>query len=287
MKDGLIISALSMVPKKPVARFMGWSARLSLPRFIHRLLIRYFVWKYDVNLEECQGGIDDFDSLSEFFIRRLKEGRREIDRSEDIVVSPVDGRVHAFGRIENGKFFQSAEQNGSVEELLGEATEDFDPKRYQNGSFAIIYLSPQDYHRVHLHLEGDLLAVRYMPGKLWPVFPAATRKIPHLFDRNERMVFSFLHGERRSISAMIGAFGVGRMRTDLFDVTTKIKNTVEERKFNKPLSLERAGEIGRFELGSTVVLFFNSSGVFWNIEKGDKVVLGQKIAMFGEDSIPN
>lgn len=287
MKDGLIISALSIVPKKPVARFMGWSARLSLPRFIHRLLIRYFVWKYDVNLEECQGGIDDFNSLSEFFIRSLKEGRREIDRSENIVVSPVDGRVHAFGRIENGKFFQSAEQNGSVEELLGEATEDFDPKRYQNGSFAIIYLSPQDYHRVHLHLEGDLLAVRYMPGKLWPVFPAATRKIPHLFDRNERLVFSLSHGSRKSISAMIGAFGVGRMTTDLFDITTNTGGAGEDKKFNDPPFLERAGEIGRFELGSTVVLFFDSSAVHWNIEKGAKVILGQKIAVLGEDSIFN
>ena len=102
MKDGLIISALSMIPKKPVARLMGRSARISLPRFLHRLLIRYFIWKYDVNLEECQGGIEDFNSLSDFFIRKLKEGRRLVDNTENAIVSPVDGRVHAFGNIKDG-----------------------------------------------------------------------------------------------------------------------------------------------------------------------------------------
>ena len=129
MKDGLIISALSVIPKKPVARLMGRSARISLPRFLHRLLIRYFVWKYDVNLEECQGDIEDFNSLSEFFIRQLKEGRRAIDSRENAIVSPVDGRVHAFGNIVEGVFFQSAEQNGSVQELLGEESESFDSSR--------------------------------------------------------------------------------------------------------------------------------------------------------------
>ena len=283
MKDGLIISALSMVPKKPVARLMGRSARIALPRFLHRLLIRYFVWKYDVNLEECQGGIEDFNSLSEFFIRRLKEGRRLVDAAQNAIVSPVDGRVHAFGNIREGIFFQSAEQNGSVEELLGEKSDRFDHARYHNGSFAIIYLSPQDYHRVHLHREGELQSVRYAPGKLWPVFPAAARKIPHLFDRNERLVFSFLHGEKTSISALIGAFGVGRMTTDWSEVVTNTGTPASEKSYTEPPFLERGIEIGRFELGSTVVLIFEDAELEWKIEKGQKVQLGQQIAVWADD----
>lgn len=280
MKDGLIISALSMIPKKPVARLMGRSARISLPRFFHRLLIRYFIWKYDVNLEECQGEIEDFNSLSDFFIRKLKEGRRVVDITENAIVSPVDGRVHAFGNIKNGIFFQSAEQNGAVAELLGGDAEHFNSAKYHNGSFAIIYLSPQDYHRVHLHKEGALQSVRYAPGKLWPVFPAATRKIPHLFDRNERLVFSFSHGAKTSISALIGAFGVGRMTTDWSEVITNTGTPAEEKIFKEPPFLERSAEIGRFELGSTVVLIFEDADLNWKLQKGEKVQLGQQIALW-------
>lgn len=283
MKDGLIISALSIIPKKPVARLMGRSARISLPRFLHRLLIRYFVWKYDVNLEECQGGIEDFNSLSEFFIRRLNDESRVIDNTENAIVSPVDGRVHAFGNIHEGVFFQSAEQNGSVQELLGKESAHFDSSKYKNGSFAIIYLSPQDYHRVHLHKEGELSSVRYVPGKLWPVFPAATRKIPHLFDRNERLVFSFQHEGHCSISALIGAFGVGRMTTDWSEVVTNTGTPAAEKNYSQPPFLERGVEIGRFELGSTVVLLFEKSGLNWKLQKGQKLKLGEPIALWNDD----
>lgn len=282
MKDGFIISVLSVIPKKPVARFMGWSARISLPRFFHKILVRYFVWKYDVNLEECQGEIEDFNSLSEFFVRALKDGRRTIAEDSDVIVSPVDGRVHAVGRIKKGAFFQSAEQNGSVSELLGaelfdEKSEYFDPKDYQDGMFAIIYLSPQDYHRVHNHREGQLKAARYLPGKLWPVFPAATRKIAHLFDRNERLVFAIQEGERKTISAMIGAFGVGRMTSSFVDTISNEKAKQLPKQIVIDTALARAQEIGQFELGSTVVILCNYD-VDWNIAIGEKLQLGQKIA---------
>ena len=100
MKDGLIISILSIIPKNAVTRIMGRSARIRLPRVLHRLLIRWFIWKYKVNLDECEQNLDSFNSLSDFFLRQLKPGVRNILTSDDTWASPVDGTVHAFGKIE-------------------------------------------------------------------------------------------------------------------------------------------------------------------------------------------
>lgn len=281
MKDGLIISTLSILPKKPIARFMGWNARLSLPKPFHRLLIQYFVWKYEINLEECNGEIDDFSSLSDFFIRTLKDGRRPIATDEQTLISPVDGRVHTFGKIVNGEFKQYDGQMGAVSEMLGRAQDDKSSQRYQDGDFIIIYLSPQDYHRVHSHEGGTLKEIQYQPGQLWPVFPVATKKIAHLFDRNERLVFHLAHPNRNteSVISMIGAFGVGRMTTDWNPVITNNNTPQQDITINK--DIQRGQEIGRFELGSTVVLFFEPNQIAeWKVESGQKVQLGEGIATF-------
>ena len=281
MKDGIIISLLSILPKNKIARFMGVSARIELPQFMHRLLIRFFVWKYKINLEECNGDIDDFKSLSEFFIRTLKDGRRQIETRPEFLASPVDGRVHTFGKIVNGEFEQYDGQAGSVAEMLGRPMSDPTCQRYNNGEFIIIYLSPQDYHRVHSHDGGTLRELQYQPGQLWPVFPAATKKIPHLFDRNERLVFHIEHFERgnvQSVISMIGAFGVGRMTTDWNPVITN--NHEPQQDVTILQTISRGAELGRFELGSTVVLFFQPDQIKkWNVSSGQKVELGEAIAV--------
>jgi len=281
MKDGIIISLLSILPKNKIARFMGISARVELPQFMHRMLIRFFVWKYKINLEECNGDIDDFKSLSEFFIRTLKDGRRQIETRQDLLASPVDGRVHTFGKIVNGEFEQYDGQVGSVAEMLGRPMSDPTCQRYNNGEFIIIYLSPQDYHRVHSHDGGTLRELQYQPGQLWPVFPAATKKIPHLFDRNERLVFHLEHFDRgnvQSVISMIGAFGVGRMTTDWNPVITN--NHEPQQDVTILQTISRGAELGRFELGSTVVLFFQPDQIKqWNVTSGQKVALGEAIAV--------
>jgi len=281
MKDGIIISLLSILPKNKIARFMGISARVELPQFMHRMLIRFFVWKYKINLEECNGDIDDFKSLSEFFIRTLKDGRRQIETRQDLLASPVDGRVHTFGKIVNGEFEQYDGQVGSVAEMLGRPMSDPTCQRYNNGEFIIIYLSPQDYHRVHSHDGGTLRELQYQPGQLWPVFPAATKKIPHLFDRNERLVFHLEHFDRgnvQSVISMIGAFGVGRMTTDWNPVITN--NHEPQQDVTILQTISRGVELGRFELGSTVVLFFQPDQIKkWNVTSGQKVALGEAIAV--------
>ena len=272
MKDGLIISFLSIVPKKPVARLMGFQARLRLPRIAHRLLIRWFVWKYDVNLSECQGGIDDFKSLSDFFLRPLLPNARTIDKDPMNWVSPVDGTVHVFGQIENGRFKQSNSQYGEVSKLLGYSEDHPKVAPYLNGQYAIIYLSPKDYHRVHSAQEGKIISLDYRPGKLWPVFPAATRQIPNLFDRNERLVFHQETTHGPCVLAMIGAFGVGRMTTGLSSITTNTGGKASSQAGD--WSIERAQELGRFELGSTVILLWPKTQIKWTMQTGQSIRLG-------------
>ena len=284
MRDGLVITMLSVIPKHSTARGMGWLSRIQLPRWMHRLVVRGFVWAYDIRLDECQLGIDDFNSLSEFFIRELKPGLRPIDLSEVSLTSPVDGTVHSFGKIASGKFAQSAERFGDVANLVGEA-EDFvepDPsllaETYNDGQYIIIYLSPQDYHRVHAHRGGELSVVRYLPGRLWPVFPAATRKIKSLFDRNERLVFGINEENRRTMIAMIGAFGVGRMTSSFLETISNTGRPGTDHRLTD-VCVNKGEEIGRFELGSTVIIC-TESDLEWQVSVGQKVCLGEIIAKF-------
>ena len=125
-----------------------------------------------------------------------------------------------------------------------------DPKRYDNGHYAVIYLSPTDYHRVHSPIDAKLHCLKYLPGKLWPVFPAATRKIDNLFDKNERLVFGFESPFGAMALVMVGAFGVGRMRTPFSDLITNQKQHGKCIPFNPETNVEK-GEI--VADGSTVI----------------------------------
>ena len=284
MNDALIVSMLSLVPKNPVARGMGGVSRIRMPAWLHRTIVRWFVRKYGVDLSECVGDVDDFPTLAEFFVRPLKEGARTIDPDPDVVVSPVDARAHTFGRIENGMFLQAEGRPARVAQLLGAD----DPRlpglgqdiadRYEGGQFAVLYLSPKDYHRVHTPLEGAVARWRYLPGQLWPVFPAATRKVDGLFGRNERLLFELDTSFGRVAEVMVGAFGVGRMSTTVTDLVTNTGGRSVDAPLDPPLPIGRAAEIGRFHLGSTVILLFEPGQIEWTLEPGQVVRLGTAIA---------
>jgi phosphatidylserine decarboxylase len=284
MNDAFIVSALSLVPKHPTARFMGWTARIQMPGVVQKAVLRWYVNAYNVDLTECEGTIDDYASLAEFFVRPLRPGVRPVDPDPDVLVSPVDGKAHTFGRIENGKFLQADGKPASVAELLGAG----DPRcpgvpasvadRFEGGNYAVIYLSPRDYHRVHTPCSAAVEGYRYLPGQLWPVFPAATRSIPELFGRNERLVFDLKTPFGDIAYAMIGAFGVGRMATTVSELVTHRGNPGEARTFDPPRKLGRADELGRFELGSTVILFTEPGAIDWTLTPGAAVKLGEPIA---------
>ncbi len=272
MKDALIVSVLSVVPKNSAARGMGHLARLRLPAWLHRLIVTGFVRKYRVDLSECEGGVDDFPTLADFFVRALKPGMRPIDPRPEVLCSPVDAVVHTVGSIQGGAYGQADGVYASVAELLGrdEAPE------YEGGSFAILYLSPRDYHRVHTPCAGRVRRLRYLPGQLWPVFPVATRRVEGLFGRNERLVFEIESEVGTVVEAMIGAFGVGRMSTTIHPLVTNQSGAAQDLELDVPI--ERCAELGRFELGSTVILVLPPGRVEWTIKPGEAVRLGRPIA---------
>ena len=281
MNDALIVSALSLVPKNRAAGFMGRLARFILPRWLHRMVVGWFVRRYKLDLSECQGELADFPTLSDLFVRGLRPGVRPIDPRPDVLCSPVDATVHTVGAIQGGRFAQAPGVDASIAELVGQgdsrlANGGIDAGRYEGGAYAVLYLSPRDYHRVHTPCAGTVSALRYLPGTLWPVFPAATRKVSGLFGRNERLVFTLESEAGAIVEVMVGAFGVGRMQTVVSDVITNTGGPASDMALSVPL--DRCAELGRFCLGSTVILLLEPGRVVWTVQPGDAVRLGRPIA---------
>ncbi len=271
MKDGFIISLLSVLPRKLVSRTMGRATRIAFPPAMHRAFLRWYVRHYGVNLHECVGGIDDYRTVGEFFTRPLLPEARVIDEAADALVSPVDAKVYVVGRTEEGRLPQSPELDYAVQTLLGGDT------RYSACEYIVLYLAPKDYHRVHSPREGAVLGYRYRPGGLWPVFPGATRRIRDLFARNERMVVRVQTDIGEIPVVMVGAFGVGRMSVVFADTVTNTGGAAEEHTFAEPLPIVRCGELGRFGMGSTVILLLPAGSVTWTVQPGQDVKLGQRL----------
>jgi len=279
MKDALIVTALSVVPKHLGSRLMGWFARLPFAPAVHRAVIRWFARRYQVDLEECEGGVDDFDTLADFFTRPLKPWLRPVDPAPEAVVSPVDARVYAAGTLDGHQLPADCDLPLDVAEMLGGDT------HFEGGSFAVLYLSPRDYHRVHHPREGAVVGYRYLPGSLWPVFPAATKKIPNLFARNERLVVRLRGaGVGELAVVMVGAYGVGRMTTAFCELITNTRSPAVDQRLEPPVSVARGDELGRFNLGSTVILVAEPGKLDWALTPGEAVRMGQRIATLRGDA---
>ncbi|MCB9741492.1 MAG: phosphatidylserine decarboxylase [Alphaproteobacteria bacterium] len=273
MKDALIVTLLSVVPKGLGSRLQGAVGRLGLSRH----LIAWYARTYGVNTEEMVGRIEDYDSLQSFFVRALKPGARPIDEAPEALVSPCDARVYAFGTLtDDGELPEDAGIWFDVSQLIG------GDERYRGGGFAVLYLSPRDYHRVHHPREGQVVGLRYLPGQLWPVFDEATRRVPGLFAINERMaVFVDAEGAGRVAVVMVGAYGVGRMSLAWSELESNVGQPAAYEGYNPPLPAERGAELGRFNLGSTVILVTEPGVVRWELEVGQAVKVGQRIAKLG------
>lgn len=268
MKDGLIVSALSVLPRKRGARAMGGFARTGLSK----LFVRAFVAAYGVDLSESAGTLADYPTLEAFFTRRLAEGVRPIDTDPTAMVSPCDAKAAAVGRTEDGRIEVAPGRTLDVAELLG---------RPLDGEMdvAVLYLSPTDYHRVHVPREGRLTRWSYTPGDLWPVFPAAVRKVDGLFEHNERMAVRIAtdHGELDVV--LVGAFGVGRIELSAGDVLANDLGEAKAVDCDSPI--ERGADLGVFHLGSTVVLVSPPGAWTYRITPGDVVRVGRTIAVAG------
>ncbi len=273
MNDGLVISLLSVVPRKTASRVQGLFTRLGVSKGLHQAVIRWYVRHYRVDTTEMEGEPADYPTLAEFFVRPLRAGARPIDPDPVAVVSPADAVASSFGRVVEGRLPVEAGLALDVQRLVGG-----DPA-WNDGHYAVLYLSPRDYHRVHHAREGAITGYRYLPGHLWPVFQAAVERIPDLLARNERLVVETRHQVAgRIATVLVGAYGVGRMTTAFCDLVTNSGQGAHSRTFEPPLEADRGDELGRFNLGSTVVLLFESGRVRWELEPGQAVCVGERIA---------
>jgi phosphatidylserine decarboxylase len=272
MRDALIVNVLSVLPRERLARYMGWLTRRRLPRLLHRWLLRWFVAHYRVDMSEAEGGIDDYPSLAEFFVRDLVPGARPLCDDVDAVVSPADAQVAAFGKVVDDIIPQGGTHRASIREMLG------GDHPFEGGDYAVLYLSPPDYHRVHAPLTGRVTRWSYLPGRLFPVFAACVERVDGIFSRNERLV-TWLDTDLGQVAVvMLGAFGVGRMTAVYTDLITNTDVPARDERPSEPPALSRGDELGRFHMGSTVILFFEPGRVRWELELGQRVRVRARIA---------
>ena len=272
-----MITGLGLVPKNALSRLVGLAAHMWMPRPLARLTVSGFAKAYELNMDEAERALSEFRSVGDLFTRRLKPGARPIDHRPGFAVSPADGRVLNSGHFENGRLIQAKGRDFSLEALLKdpEAAE-----RYKRGSWMTIYLSPQDYHRVHHPVEGLLTSARYVPGHLWPVNQAAVQRVDELFCVNERVITYVDSPLGEVATIMVGATSVGYMTMSYSENIVSNRGQGEcVTEFAEPLRTARGDELGIFNLGSTAIVLFAEPDIeIEALADGDGVRMGQAIA---------
>lgn len=269
---------LTILPQNLVSRMFGWIAATPLPRFLREPVILAYARAFGVTVEEAEKEIPEYRSLGRFFIRYLKPGARTIEGDDRTVISPVDGTVLRFGGITEGLLIQAKAMQYSLLDLL-----EFPEyqSRFEGGQFLVIYLSPRDYHRIHFHAGGTVPGYTYSPGDLFTVNPAAVERLEALFAKNERLTTYIENPRGLSAIVKVGATNVGRIRLEYDNYwTNRWFRRPFHKKYDVPLSVEKAQEMGRFEMGSTVILLFEKNSVEFLpvIQEKNKVQFGQGIA---------
>lgn len=254
-----------LLPKRGLTQFAGRVARAQGGRATTRL-IRWFVGKYGVDMSEAENpDIASYASFNDFFGRPLKPGVRPLADAD--FISPVDGAISQFGAIDDHHIMQAKGHRFTTTQLLaGDAAL---ADRFRHGSFANLYLSPKDYHRLHMPCAGRLQRMIYVPGALFSVNPTTARGVPGLFARNERVVCVFdseTHG--RFVMVLVGATIVGSMATTWHGVVNPRRTGViaEWEYADRPIALEQGEEMGRFLLGSTVIMLFEKDVIDFNAD---------------------
>ena len=265
------------LPHHAVSRSAGKLASARTP-WLKNLLIRRFIDAYDVDMSEAARGIDQFTTFNDFFTRELKPGARPLADSDTHILSPADGAISQIGRIAQGKIIQAKGRHFTTVQLLGGDEEA--AARFEGGHFATIYLSPKDYHRVHMPAAGALASTTYVPGDLFSVNQVTAENVDSLFARNERLACLFTGPDGLFASVMVGAMIVAGIETVWAGpVDTHHPRLVRQTFAPDQHRLDAGDEMGRFILGSTVVLLFEPGKVEWDsaLGAGDPVRMGQAI----------
>lgn len=258
VSDRLFVLSQYLIPKQALTALAGKLANLR-GGSATTSFIQWFAGKYGVNMAEA--ATPDFaayPTFNEFFTRPLKAGARPLANAA--LVSPVDGAISQLGAIKKDQIFQAKGHHYSTRALVGGDAQL--AAEFEDGTFATIYLSPKDYHRIHMPCDGRLTRMIYVPGDLFSVNPATARGVPGLFARNERVVCVFETATGPFVLTLVGATIVGSMATVWHGVVNppRTRNVREWRYDDQNIVLKKGDEMGRFLLGSTVVLLFPKEG---------------------------
>jgi phosphatidylserine decarboxylase len=272
----------NLLPHKLVSLLAHLSANCKIV-WVKNFLISYFIKRYAVNMSEAvEPNPLAYPSYNAFFTRELKKEVRPIDLAPDIIVSPADGLLAQVGNIQTKVMIQAKGRSYSVQDLLGGSAALAAP--FVDGTFATIYLAPKDYHRVHMPFTGTLETMLYIPGKLFSVNTHAAENIPNLFARNERVVSIFDTELGKMAVILVGAMIVGSIETVWAGAISpphfKNINSWEYTEEGVPtITIEKGLEMGRFKLGSTVIVLFEPGAMLWDqgMAINMDLKIGQKI----------
>ena len=285
IKDKLFIGFQYLVPQHLLSRAAGWLADTHIS-WIKNPFTRWFVSHFQVDMSEALNSDPcSYNSFNEFFTRALKPGARPISVETNAIVSPADGTISQIGSIQGHRIIQAKGHDYSLHELL--ADDEHLASNFEGGSFAVIYLSPRDYHRVHMPLTGTLQSMSHVPGDLFSVNDCTAANVPRLFARNERLVNLFESNAGQMAVILVGAMIVASIETVWAGQVTPVPRTVRTTLYTRTQHLEYAtgDEMGRFKLGSTVVLLFEKGRVEWlqDLRAGSALRMGQIIGRYQSD----
>ncbi len=277
MVDQIAVLSQYLLPKQALTAFAGRIAGAQ-GGAATTALIRWFVGRYGVNMDEAQNpDIASYQTFNDFFTRPLREGARQV--SESAFACPVDGAISQCGDIDGDQIFQAKGHRYSTSNLVGG-----DGKlaaEFQGGKFATLYLSPRDYHRIHMPCDGRLLRMIHVPGALFSVNPATACGVPGLFARNERVVCVFEGSQGNFVLVLVGATIVGSMATRWHGVVNPPRGrSVREWSYaDQRIEFDKGDEMGRFLLGSTVVMLFRAGTMRFEAgwEAGRPIRMGESM----------
>lgn len=277
MNDSLFIALQRLAPQHLISRAAGAFANSETP-LIKNNFIRWFHNKYQVDMSQAlEQDPLAYPSFNAFFTRALREDARPIQGDEQTVACPSDGVLSQFGRIEEGRIIQAKGQTFTVAELLADTS---GTEAYQNGQFATVYLSPRDYHRVHMPLAGTLTQMTHIPGRLFSVNAVTTEHVPRLFARNERVVCHFDTEYGPMVVVLVGAMIVAGIETVWAGPVAPVKRQIQHSYYRpQEVKLARGEELGRFHLGSTVVVLLPEGRCHWpsHLSPGSFVIMGEPL----------
>lgn len=289
MKKTLFILFQQMVPQHLLSRLVGYLAECTQP-WLKNWLIKRFIAHFNVDMSEAKDpNPESYANFNAFFTRALKSGARELTLDENTITSPADGAVSEIGRIEYGRVLQAKGRGYGLTTLLGGSEERAKP--FINGRFATVYLSPKDYHRVHMPTGAVLKESIYIPGDLYSVNQTTAENVDALFARNERLVCIFETERGPMAMILVGAMivaGIETVWSGQVAPPLKTPRILFNTAADTPIILEQGAEMGRFKLGSTVIMLFPDQSIEWldSFKAGTPVRMGERMGQYNVDSRP-